>query len=69
MKLRKIVSLILAAIMLMSCFTVVLAAGPAESVHVSARNDAPKITIDGIVSEKELPPQIATILQNHQETR
>lgn len=53
MKWNKIVSLILAVIMMLSCVSVVMAATPPASVHVSARNDAPAITIDGVVSESE----------------
>ena len=59
MKLSKIVSLILAVIMLLSCLTVVMAANPA-TIEVTAREDAPSISIDGNFSTAEWGEPIAT---------
>ena len=53
MNMKKIVSLILAAIMLLSCLTISVSAASAVSILVQARKDAPAITIDGVVSQTE----------------
>lgn len=53
MKLKKVLSILLACSMLVSlCATLVTAASP-SNVEVMARNDAPVITVDGELSETE----------------